>query len=236
VPPPSRQGVPALRWATPVPPGEPTAPTPVVKAEGERAAEGEGTSGPRSRGRRLGAFAIAALLILVAAGTAAYLLNRSASPPAGPQPPAGAPALGALESMAPPEAARVLVAATNSAQAVVRAAVGQACSSQPPASPPRQALVVGVGQALSTERAVFSLVRQDAAELSSLPRGPLFVSQLERLSAQASAAAGSYRAWLEDLQVTGCYSAPTNNLDYVVARREEAGLAGLAGQLPYLSK
>ncbi|HMK97817.1 MAG TPA: hypothetical protein VK425_09750, partial [Acidimicrobiales bacterium] len=152
------------------------------------------------------------------------------------QPAAGAPALGALERMAPPEAARALVSATNSAQAEVQTEVAQGCRSQPPASPSRQALVVGVGEALSTERAVFSLVRADAAPLSSLPQGPFFVSLMERLSSQAAAAAGSYRAWLADLQATGCYSAPTNNLDYLVAEREEAGLAGLAGQLAGLSE
>jgi hypothetical protein len=107
----------------------------------------------------------------------------------------------------------------ESAQAhqLLAAAVGAACQAAPPATTTRQDLIGKVSRAIEMRRSVLNGIASDRQRLLAMNGGPSLVSDLDDATGASLAADQGYEAWLEDLQATGCYGAPTNDIHYLAA-------------------
>ncbi len=113
----------------------------------------------------------------------------------------------------------------DSAQAhqLLGEAVSEACQPAPPATATREGLLVEVSRAETMRRSVLDGVATDRRRLLAMNGGPSLVSDLDHATSASLLADQGYEAWLEDLQATGCYGAPTNDIHYRAA--SEASLA-----------
>jgi cysteine synthase len=75
------------------------------------------------------------------------------------------------------------------------------------------------------DRSVLSLLAANGARLTTVPEGTALVSLLRQVARASAAADASYAAWVKDLEATGCYSAPTNDLYYQRATHESVTAA-----------
>ena len=103
------------------------------------------------------------------------------------------------------------------AHQLVSAAVSDACQPAPPSTPTRQDLIVQVGRAVELRRSVLAGIGSDRQQLLKMTGGPSLIGDLEVASGASLSADQGYEAWLEDLQATGCYGAPTNDIHYRAA-------------------
>lgn len=217
MPPPPAPRQAGLRWATPpavrrprivpaVPsPGfPPTRPLPQVETP------------PPGRHRKL-PFMLG--LVLAAAVVAAGLVLALGTAPSGQSPRRG------VTHLAPPLVFEDLLHSLSGAGALAGRAVAQACQETGPQSGARQVLVSDLGRAAAEDRTVLSTLSASRARLViwSDGAGAKLFGSMETLAGASLIAAGDYKAWLLDLQSTGCYSAPENNLHY-----ERASGASLA--------
>jgi hypothetical protein len=92
-------------------------------------------------------------------------------------------------------------------------AVAGACQLRAPGTKDRQALVVQVGGAIRLYQSVLARARANSAA-SSLPGGQALGALLVMADTRALSASQDFQAWLVDLQATGCYGGPTNDLHY----------------------
>ncbi|HTV12883.1 MAG TPA: hypothetical protein VME20_13590 [Acidimicrobiales bacterium] len=246
MPPPTRAGAPTLRWATaPLPAAQlPTAQLPVTEAGDEHfvgeplpgagPGYGPGPAGAPKRGGRRKKLALIGLLavLLVGGGTSAYLL---ASPASAPRKEgsglAALPSLRGLESERPQVAFEELDRAYSQAEKYQLAAVADACATQPPGTAPRSVTQRQLSAAVVAQQEILALVRGASLRLSSMPQGTAVVGLLESLLAASLRAGSNYLAWVTDLQATGCYSAPNNNLHYLQALPEAATARRLSALL-----
>jgi hypothetical protein len=70
------------------------------------------------------------------------------------------------------------------------------------------------------DRTVLSLLAANGARLTTVADSTALVSLLGQVARASAAADASYALWVKDLEATGCYSAPTNDLYYQKAERE----------------
>jgi len=136
--------------------------------------------------------------------------------------PAQPPTAASLERLPPREAFAYLVGTTSDARRLTRATVGQACREQPPAAVARQALSGDLSRATTMSESVVALLRADRRRLLALSHGRALVSLVREVAGWSVTADAGYQAWLQDLQATGCYSAPTNDLHYLQAQQAAA--------------
>jgi hypothetical protein len=116
-----------------------------------------------------------------------------------------------------------LLAESADAQQLVSIAVSDACQPAPPSTPTRQGLIVQVGRAVELRRSVLAGIAADRQQLLKMTGGPSLIGDLDDAGGASLSADQGYEAWLEDLQATGCYGAPTNDIHYRAAT--EASLA-----------
>ncbi len=83
-------------------------------------------------------------------------------------------------------------------------------------------MVTLMAQAVRLDRSLLQEEVSAAAVLGRPPLGPSFGAQLATAVRSALVAEQAYAAWLVDLQGTGCYSAPTNDLHYEQAKAASA--------------
>jgi hypothetical protein len=107
----------------------------------------------------------------------------------------------------------------ESAQAhqLLAAAVSDACKPAPPATTTRQDLIGQVSRAVEMRRSVLNGIASHRRQLLAMNGGPSLVSDLDDATRASLSADQGYEAWLEDLQATGCYGAPTNDIHYHAA-------------------
>jgi hypothetical protein len=110
-----------------------------------------------------------------------------------------------------------LLVMSATARNLVEAAVAGPCGTASPESGARARLVAQIGQADVLYRQVVQDVQADLAVLSKMRAGRALSADLVRATDASIQAGTAYHAWLEDLQATGCYSAPTNDVHYRAA-------------------
>jgi hypothetical protein len=152
------------------------------------------------------------------AGLAVWRAEGATGPP--PRPPASAEGL--FEN---------LLGTSAGAQALAQGAVDRSCRPPGPQSPARARLVLQIGRAQAMQRTVLSQLGDHQAALLRVPSGSALSADLARVVGTAMVAEVSYSAWLEDLQATGCFSAPTNDLHFREATEERAGAGPARGAL-----
>jgi len=165
-------------------------------------------------------------LALVVAGLSFVIGGPHLKPAPGPEP---LPVL--LKGDSPEAAFTYLMAANTAADRVASTAVSHACVAQAPESPSRQAAGAQLYQAAATSRSVAAFVRADQVRLAAMPEGQVLVGLLGRVAQASVSADVSFESWIQDLQATGCYSAPTNDLHYIAALRASARGAVLHADL-----
>ena len=144
-----------------------------------------------------------------------------------------------LPRRSPERAFESLLAAGTTAQALVQTAISGACRPATPQSTARAALIAEIGHAGAIYRQVVAGARADQALFSEMAGGPGLSTDLVEATSASARAAAAYGDWLEDLQATGCYSAPKNDLHYqeataaaLVASHAEARLEVQARENP----
>ncbi len=173
--------------------------------EGLEGAEGPGdldahARRARRRGRTVLLLAVLALVIAVAVG-ALMLGSRS-------------PRRTAARTPTPEATFETLLVKSAQAHQLLAAAVSGACKPTPPATTARQGLIAEVGRAVEMRRSVLDGIATSRPRLLAINGGPSLVSDLDHATSASLSADQGYEAWLEDLQATGCYGAPTNDIHY----------------------
>ncbi len=175
---------------------------------------GAGEPGGRSGQRRR----VTALLVLVGsllalAGVAGVIVWRvgeaNVSPPRTTVTVPGKPSPEALFES--------LLATSATAHQLAQTAVDGPCRTAAPQSAARAGLLAQIAEADTLHRYVLQGVQADQAALARMPAGRALAVDLQRATDASVRADAAYRAWLEDLQATGCYSAPANDLHYRAA-------------------
>lgn len=196
--------------------------------EGQTGDQDGAEAGGRGRShRRLSALLVLVSLLCALAGVAVVVVWRvgddKAVPPRTPStsPPGHSPEQ-VLES---------LLATGATAQAVVQNAIDGACRTTTPQSSARAELIAEIGRAGAIYRQVLAGAQADQELLSKMPGGPGLSTDLLGATGASARAATAYGDWLEDLQATGCYSAPTNDLHYREATAAALTAARLEAQL-----
>jgi hypothetical protein len=117
------------------------------------------------------------------------------------------------------------------ARGLVQNAVDGACRTTAPQSRARAELVAETGHAGAIYRQVLAAARADQELFTKVRGGAGLSADLVGATAAAARAAAAYGDWLEDLQATGCYSAPTNDLHYREATAAALTAAVATGRL-----
>lgn len=239
MPPAPRRDKATLRWATPGPgiggasarrllPAPVTAPgpadgrptAPVFVPTGPVAAPSTGpvpvpqvVSEGAGRRRRVTALLVLLGGLLVLAGTAVVVVWRVGQDKVLPlRPPVTSPLKPSSE-----ELFENLLGVSATAQTLVRTVVDGACRTAAPHSGARAGLVAQIGRADALRRYVLTDVDEQQAALLKMPGGRALSADLLRATGASIRADAAYAAWLGDLQATGCYSAPTNDIHYRAA-------------------
>jgi hypothetical protein len=124
-----------------------------------------------------------------------------------------------------------LLAAVALGHSLVEGAVAAACTTTPPASAARAAQLARAERGGASYRSVQQQLAADRPSLDEVPSGRVLAGDLGRTTAAELEAEQAYSAWLEDLQATGCYSAPTNDLNYELASQASLSAALAAVKL-----
>jgi hypothetical protein len=153
-----------------------------------------------------------AFLTLVAAAVVAALVLGGASPRR------------TVGGASTPQAAfEGLLAKSAQAHQLASAAVSDSCRPAAPATSTREGLIIQVSRAVGLRRSVLTGIASYGQRLLKMNGGMSLVGDLDDATGASLLADQGYEAWLEDLQATGCYGAPTNDIHYRAA--SEASLA-----------
>jgi hypothetical protein len=114
------------------------------------------------------------------------------------------------------------LADSSQAHQLVAAAVSEACQPAPPATATRQGLILQVSRAVEMRRSVLDGIASNRQRLLAMNGGPSLVSDLGEATSASLSADQGYEEWLGDLQATGCYGAPTNDIHYRAASEASA--------------
>jgi len=178
--------------AVPVSPSGPRAGT-LPRVEG-----GDGTKGFLRRGRRRWLVAAGATVAAAAAAAAALAtLATSAQRSSG--------------ALGPAEAFASLVVALSHADTAAQTAAAGACPVSAPASARRQRVLYALQGSEAAAQGVLAKMAAEKATLLGWPPGRTLYGELASVARLALEKDAQVRAWLVDLQATGCYSAPGNN-------------------------
>jgi hypothetical protein len=136
-----------------------------------------------------------------------------------------------VAKLAPPLAFEQLIGSLSGADRLAARALAGACQVSAPASSARQALVTDLARAASSDRAVLSSLSASKRRLASWPASPTLWGWTATAALASLTVVGYDEAWLSDLQATGCYSDPANNLHYELAAGASAALSRAVSQL-----
>jgi hypothetical protein len=217
----------------PAPPGSgrdaPTQPLPAARSQ---TAPGGGPGGtvqptaavtaPERRNRRGRAiFWLLVVVVIVAASASAAIVL------------AGREARRLRTPRITPEAAlfQQLLTTSSSAQRLTATAVARSCRDAAPDAPSREALLGDLTRAVALRKSVLSALSADEGELLALPEGALLVTDLNTATVTGLGVEQEDQGWLQDLQATGCYSAPTNDIHYRAAALDAPAATGAAQRL-----
>ena len=244
MPPPPRAAPSGLRWAGSSPPGHrpasrpterlPLGPEPpaggadltvplsqvpasqVSSVTEQMPALAEGPQpGPRPRRRWLYVVAAVVVIAALAAVALAVVLPRLDKAGAGKASPSAD-----LSSM---------LSSLSGADRLTRQAVNVACAGTSPGS--RQPAVSDLDQAEASDRAVLSSLDAGRARLSTWSAATPLLGPIAQVARDSLAVEVYYQAWVSDLEATGCFSAPRNDLHYEQAQMATSSQAAAAGQL-----
>ena len=130
---------------------------------------------------------------------------------------AASPRQTAARALTPQAAFEGFLAESAQSHQLVSAAVSNACQPASPATATRQELIAQVNRAVELRRSVLEGIASDRQRLLAMSGGPSLVRDLGEATGASLSADQGYEAWLEDLQATGCYGAPTNDIHYRAA-------------------
>lgn len=116
-----------------------------------------------------------------------------------------------------------LMARDVAAQKLAEGAVAHPCRPASPASAARARSLGHLGRAVSLRQSVLRGIGADKGQLLGMPDGGRLVADLTKAARTGLAVDQDDQGWLRDLQATGCYSAPTNDIHF-----RAAALAGPA--------
>ena len=119
-----------------------------------------------------------------------------------------------------------LMASNSSAKELVATAVARSCAEAAPGIPLRGGLLGDLSRAISLRQSVLRALAADRVQLLAMPDGAQLVSDLSAATMADLAVDQDYQGWLQDLQATGCYSAPTNDIHYRAAGLDSSAAAG----------
>jgi len=195
----------------------------------EQARDEDGTKagGRGTSHRRLSALLVLVGLLCALAGVAVVVVWRVGDDKVAPSPaPSTSP-----PGRSPEQVLESLLATGATAQALVQNAIDGGCRTTTPQSRARAGLIAEIGHAGAIYRQVLARVQADQELLSQMPGGLGLSTDLVGATGASARAATAYGDWLEDLQATGCYSAPTNDLHYREATAAAVGAAVAAARL-----
>jgi len=139
---------------------------------------------------------------------------------------AASPRRTAARALAPQAAFEGFLRESAQSQQLVSAAVSNACQPASPATATRRELIAQVSRAVELRRSVLDGIASHRQRLLAMSGGPSLVRDLDDASGASLSADQEYEAWLEDLQATGCYGAPNNDIHY-----RAADMASLAASI-----
>jgi len=119
-----------------------------------------------------------------------------------------------------------LMATSATAQGLTATAVARSCTDAAPGAMMRGELLVDLSRAIGLRQSVLSSLEADRTELLGIPNGALLVNDLNAATVAELTVDQDDQGWLEDLQATGCYSAPTNDIHYRAAGLDGPVAAG----------
>jgi hypothetical protein len=119
-----------------------------------------------------------------------------------------------------------LLATSTSAGHLTDTAVAQSCQEVTPGGTVRSALLGDLSRAIALRQAVLRTLEADRLQLLAMPEGALLATDLGASTTAELRMDQDYQGWLQDLQATGCYSAPTNDVHYRAAALGSPGAAG----------
>ena len=111
-----------------------------------------------------------------------------------------------------PVAFSQLLTSLSGADLLARQAVNGACQETGPGA--RKSAASQLERAEARDRAVLSTLNAGKARLASWSVASALLGRVAQVAEDSLAAEGDYASWLADLEATGCYSAPRNNLYY----------------------
>jgi hypothetical protein len=174
-------------------------------------------------------FVLLVALALALAGTGFAGVFNGAAPPS-----ARHPKTVSLKGDTAQGAFSYLLATSADARRLARSAVGEACLTQAPGSFGRQRAAAQLSEAAAMSRSVVALAASVRDRLLAMPGGGALVALLDRVAEDSVRADVGYKSWVNDLQATGCYSAPTNDIHYGQAQKASAAGAVAQRQLTAL--
>ncbi len=107
-----------------------------------------------------------------------------------------------------------MMATNTAAERLAASAVARSCQETAPGGAARTALVGDLGRAVALRRSVLRALASDRTVLLAVPDGEALGADLSAATTAALAVDEDDQGWLQDLQATGCYSAPTNDIHY----------------------
>jgi hypothetical protein len=126
-----------------------------------------------------------------------------------------------------------LMATSATAQQLTATAVARSCTDAAPGAAIRGALLVDLNRAIGLRQSVLRSLEADRAELLGMPDGGLLVNDLNAATLAELTVDQDDQGWLQDLQATGCYSAPTNDIYYRAAGLDALAAAGADTRLAH---
>ncbi len=119
-----------------------------------------------------------------------------------------------------------LLATSANAHHLVESVLAASCAEDAPAAARRSALIDQVDRAIDLQGSVLDGLQANRPALTTMPDGPLLITELDAATDASLTVDRDYEAWLVDLQATGCYSAPTNDIHYRAAMRASPAETG----------
>ena len=110
-----------------------------------------------------------------------------------------------------------MMASNARAARLAATAVARSCQEAAPGTPSRAVSLADLARVVTLRQSVLNTLGTNQSELLAMPDGELLVTDLSQATNAELTVDKDQRGWLQDLQATGCYSAPTNDIDYRAA-------------------
>ena len=125
------------------------------------------------------------------------------------------------------------MASNSSAQELAASAVAHSCEDAAPGAALRGGLLGDLSRAIVLRESVLRALDADRRRLLAIPDGAQLVTDLGAATMADLIVDQDYQGWLQDLQATGCYGAPTNDIHYRAAGPDSSAAAGANQRLAH---